>query len=102
MKLKHHMEGGGVSWFRFHMGCYANEGLYCLSVPLPPLPPYVDSRGLSLPRKEVVKSGSYSKLNHEKIPLFFKRMMAEMTMMLMEPLKFSTKDGWRRGIEELL
>ena len=84
------------------MGCYANEGLYCLSVPLPPLPPYVDSRGLSLPRKEVVKSGSYSKLNHEKIPLFFKRMMAEMTMMLMEPLKFSTMDGWRRGIEELL
>ena len=71
MKLKHHMEGGGVSWFRFHMGCYANEGLYCLSMPPPPLPPYVDSRGLSLPRKEVVKSGSYSKLNHEKIPLFF-------------------------------
>ena len=51
MKLKHHMEGGGVSWFRFHMGCYANEGLYCLSVPLPPLPPYVDSRGLSTKKR---------------------------------------------------
>ena len=102
MKLKHHMEGGGVSWFRFHMGCYANEGLYCLSVPLPPLPPYVDSRGLSTKKRSRKKWVIFKIKPRENTTFFFKRMMAEMTMMLMEPLKFSTMDGWRRGIEELL